>query len=76
MKSKISVLSSVRLAVVACLFALPISTQAQEQKTQGYLMWDYVVKPSAARQFEAAFTEEIGLYAGIKFPFGWTAYST
>jgi hypothetical protein len=76
MKSKISVLSAVGLAVAACLVALPVSTQAQEQKAQGYLMEDYVVKPSMAKQFEAATAEEIGLYAGIKSPFGWTAYSS
>lgn len=76
MKSKILALSSVGLAVAVCLFALPVSTQAQEQKAQGYLMIDYVVKPSMAKQFEAATTEEIGLYAGIKFPIGWTAYSS
>lgn len=76
MKSKISVLLSVGLAVAACLVVLPVLTQAQEQKAQGYLMEDYVVKPSMAKQFEAATAEKIGLYAGIKFPFGWTACSS
>lgn len=76
MKSKFLAHSSAGLAIVACLLLLPVPTPSQEQKPQGYLMWDYVVKPSAARQFEAAFTEEIGLYTDIKFPFGWTAYST
>jgi hypothetical protein len=75
MKSKILALSSVGLAIVACLFALPVSTQAQEHKAQGYLMIDYVVKPSMAKEFEAVTIEENGLFARIKFPYGWTAYS-
>ncbi len=76
MKSKISFLSSVGLAVAVCFVVLPVFTQAQEQKAQAYLMWDYVVKPSMAKEFEAAAIEENGLFAGIKFPYGWTAYST
>ena len=76
MKSKILALSSVGLAVTVCLFALPVFTQAQGQKAQGYLMIDYVVKPYMAKEFEAITIEENGLFAGIKFPYGWTAYST
>lgn len=76
MKSKILALSSVGLTVTLCLFALPFSTQAQEQKAQGYVMTEYVVKPYMAKQFEAATIEENGLFAGIKFPYGWAAYST
>jgi hypothetical protein len=75
-KSKILALSSVGLALAVCLFVLPVSTQAQEQKAQGYLMIDYVVKPSLAKEFEAATIEENGLFAGVKFPYGWTGYST
>jgi hypothetical protein len=76
MKSKISYLSSVGIAVAVCLFILPLFPQAQAQKVQGYLMTDYVVKPSMAKEFEAATIEGNGLFAGIKFPYGWTAYST
>jgi hypothetical protein len=76
MKSKILALSSVGLAVAACLFVLPVSTRAQEQKAQGYLMIDYAVKPSMAKEFESATIEENGLLAGINFPYGWTGYST
>jgi len=76
MKNKISYLLSLGSAFATCLFMLPDYTRAQEQKAQGYLMIDYVVKPSMAKEFEAATIQENGLFAGIKFPYCWTAYST
>jgi hypothetical protein len=62
--------------VVVCLLVLPVLTQAQELKAQAYLMTEFVVKPYMAKEFEAATIEENGLFAGINFPYGSTAYST
>jgi len=76
MKTKILSLLSIGFTVAAGLFALPVSTQAQALKAQGYLMVEHVVKPFMAKKFEAATIEGNVLFAGIKYPYSFTAYST
>jgi hypothetical protein len=76
MKSKNCYLLSMGCVVLAGLLVLPVFTKAQELKAQAYLMTEYVVKPYMAKEFEAATIEEIGLFAGINFPYGGAAYCT
>jgi hypothetical protein len=76
MKGTISFLASIGFVVVVCLLALPVFTQDQELKAQGYLMTEYVVKPFMAKEFEKATIEEKAMFADVNFPYGWNAYST
>ena len=76
MKSKNCYLSSIGFVVVVCLLALPVFTQGQELKAQGYLMTEYVVKPFMAKEFEKATIEEKAMFADVNFPYDWNAYST
>jgi len=76
MKSKISSISSVGCVALAGLLVLPVFSQAQELKDQTYIMTEYFVKPSMIKEFEAATIEVNALFAGIQFPYGWSAFST
>jgi hypothetical protein len=76
MKSKVPYLSLMGLVVMIGLLVLPVFTQAQELKAQGYLMTEYVVKPFMAKEFETATIEEKAMFADINFPYGWNAFST
>jgi hypothetical protein len=76
MKSKNCYLSSMGFVVVVCFLVLPVFTQGQELKAQGYLMTEYVVKPFMAKEFEKATIEEKAMVADVSFPYGWNAYST
>ncbi len=76
MKGKVRYLSSVGLVAMIGLLVVPVFTQAQELRAQGYLVTEYVVKPYMAKEFEAATIEEKAMFADISFPYGWTAFST
>jgi len=58
------------------LCALPNLAQAQEQKTQLYVVWDCVVNPSTASEYEAAAKVQIELFTKYNFPYPWSAYAT
>lgn len=73
MKTKISVLLSVFLLAGFCA---PISfAQAQEQKPQLYWFYEIGTSPSAASQYEAALKAYWSLFAEVKSPNPWYAYS-
>jgi hypothetical protein len=76
MKGMALYLSSMGLVVVIGLLGLPASTPAQQLEAQGYLLTEYVVKPSMAKEFEATAIAEIAMFAAIDFPYGHEAFST
>jgi hypothetical protein len=68
------------IVLAACLVAILLSpaslVQAQDNKSQLYVIWDAVVQPSKAASFAAAARAEVVLYAKYKFPLAWDTYST
>jgi len=74
MRGKISILLALILAVGLCV--LSTLAKAEEQKAEGYVVWDVFVKPSMAGQYEALAKEEVSLYAEVKFAYPWYTYST
>ena len=76
MKSKVHTFSSREVLALAFLLGFPFYAQAQELKAQAYIMTEYIVKPSMIKEFEATTIEENALFAGIQFPYGWSAFST
>jgi hypothetical protein len=74
MRGKISIFLALILAVGLCV--LSTLAKAEEQKAEGYLVWDVLVKPSMASQYEALSKEEVSLYAEGKFAYPWYTYST
>jgi len=76
MKSKVLCLSSVGLAVMMGFLVLPAFSLAQELEAQGYLLTEYIVKPSMVKEFETATIEEISMFADINFPYGHEAFKT
>ena len=76
MKGKVCYLSSMGLAAMMGLLVVPVFTQAQELRAQGYLMTEYVVKPYMAKEFEAVTIEERAMFAEINFPYGYDTFST
>jgi hypothetical protein len=76
MKAKVSCLSAAALFSLLGLLALSLLTPAQELTAQGYLLTEYIVKPSMAKEFETATTAEIAMFADINFPYGHEAFST
>lgn len=76
MKGKAFSLSFMGLVILIGLLGLSAFTAAQELEAQGYLLTEYVVKPSMAKEFETAAKEETAMFAEINFPYGYNAFST
>jgi hypothetical protein len=74
MRSKISIVLIVGFVVCLCLSTNTI--QAQEQKSQLYVIWDAVVQPSKVVDFVAATRAEVVLYTKHKFPYAWNVAKT
>ncbi len=70
MKTKIFAVLLIFLSGSFCF--LPAVAQAQEQKAQLYLVYDFVVKPAMVAKFEAGVKREIELGA----PTPWSAFSS
>jgi hypothetical protein len=49
---------------------------AQEGKSQMYLVYDFLVKPSADAKLHEALKETTAFYAKHAFPFSWSVYAT
>jgi hypothetical protein len=76
MKGKTLYLWAMGLVAMIGLLVLPAFTPAQELTAQGYLLTEYVVKPSMIKEFETAAIEEIAMFADINFPYAHEAFKT
>ena len=74
MKSKISVFLIVSFVVCLCLSTNTI--QAQEKKSQAFVVWEYDVKPSMFMQYEESVKKQIELNTKANFPYPVATYST
>ena len=74
MRSKISIVLMMGFVVCLCLSTNTI--QAQEKKSQAFVVWDFVVKPSMVMQYEESVKKQIELNTKANFPYPWATYST
>jgi len=72
MKGKVSGLLVLALLLAFCIGEAPV----QEQKSQMYLVYDCIVKPSADAKLHEALKEMTTFYAKHAFPFSWSVYAT
>ncbi len=62
--------------LMVCLFTITTLAQAEKPKTQLYMVFELVTKPSMAKDYENAVKEEFALLEECKFPHPWYVYST
>jgi hypothetical protein len=74
MRSKVSIILVV--GFVAGLLSLTALAQAEEQKPQLFVVWDDIVHPSKAMEYEAAMKAWITFNTKYKFPHPVTVYRT